>query len=484
MGAVIPPAPIIPFIQLLIIVALTFIPIYWIYVVLISIKRCIYTPRSMHSEIRKAAFNICTSIVAPVIASIILWILFFAQIAVLFAIIIYYIVVKPIRNFHVDKWLSTWTVLRSETKIRQAPALAQTILPLAWFPYQYSPSLVTGNEIRLLALYPGSPDDTLTGDIIRVDLRWRTAYDALSYTWADESGDNERSQTLQIVEQLHSRILVTKNCDAALRRFRHPKKRRLLWVDAICIDQSHDTERSHQVSLMSKIYVNARYVFAYTGNGTPRTDLLYDWLNSVDVADLRVPSTGVFKEVEAKNIILRQPAHIWNAPGGGKDLVNGIAIAFERYWRIGAHRFSRLSATFPLEAGPSVKINIPKTELDELVIEYFSRRWFKRVWVLQEVSLPPLNKTRIMCGSRTTTAKRALHLASLLKSQESGSLLRIFVLVRERITAPKASHLLDILIETRHRECSDPRDKIFGVLNIARWMDGGKFQQVGANYEN
>lgn len=89
-----------------------------------------------------------------------------------------------------------------------------------------------------------------------------------------------------------------------------------------------------------------------------------------------------------------------------------------------------------------------------------------------------------MCGAKITTAERAVHLVSLLKAQGSGRMTWVFILLRQRISGPKTSHLLDILIETRHRECGDPRDKIFGVLSIACWMDSGKFPQLKANYEN
>jgi hypothetical protein len=102
---------------------------------------------------------------------------------------------------------------------------------------------------------------------------------------------------------------------------------------------------------------------------------------------------------------------------------------------------------------------------------------------LQEVALPDLHKTTVLCGVKTTTGKRALHLLSFLKDQGPESMMRIFALVRQRIDGLERSHLLDILIETRDRDCRDPRDKIFGVLSIARGMDKGRFPELKANYE-
>jgi hypothetical protein len=316
---------------------------------------------------------------------------------------------------------------------------------------------------------------------VEADLERGPLYDALSYTWADESGDSDRSEIFHCVKD-DSKLSITKNCDAALRRLRLSDKERRLWVDAVCINQDSDTERSYQVALMSDIYTNARQVIAYTGEGTEHTDLLYDWLNGIDVADLNIPSLGMFKDVDvAEDSILYRPAQVWNGPGAAKDLANGIAVRFERHWRICRERSSTIFKQQKIVPEPPV---IPEAELSQLVSEYFSRRWFKRVWVLQEVSLPDLNKTRVICGSKITTAERAMHLVSLLKTQGSGSTTQVFILLRQRISGPRISHLLDILIETRHRECGDPRDKIFGVLSIARWVDEQKFPQLKANYED
>jgi hypothetical protein len=87
----------------------------------------------------------------------------------------------------------------------------------------------------------------------------------LSYTWADESdkpdkpgdavrpGGPPRERPLFISRKW--RILgITKNCEAALKDIREPGKDRLLWIDAICINQENPDEKSVQIGLMSKIY--------------------------------------------------------------------------------------------------------------------------------------------------------------------------------------------------------------------------------------
>jgi hypothetical protein len=130
------------------------------------------------------------------------------------------------------------------------------------------------------------------------------------------------------------------------------------------------------------------------------------------------------------------------------------------------------------------KIVLSESNLPQLVSKYFSRRWFKRVWVLQEVALPDLCTTTVICSSKVTTAERALHLFSILEKQGSSSLIWIFILLCQRIKHLQRSPLLDILIESCDCECKDLCDKIFGVLNIVCTMDKGKFPDLKTNYRH
>jgi hypothetical protein len=65
---------------------------------------------------------------------------------------------------------------------------------------------------------------------------------------------------------------VTTNLEAALRYLRHESMVPILWIDAICIDQSSIEERKHQVPLMKTIYSNATAVRVWLGNPTTGND--------------------------------------------------------------------------------------------------------------------------------------------------------------------------------------------------------------------
>jgi hypothetical protein len=62
-------------------------------------------------------------------------------------------------------------------------------------------------------------------------------------------------------------LLVTANCEAALRELRDPSETTKLWIDSICIDQTPNAvkERNIQVALMGEIYKCAKRVVVWLG---------------------------------------------------------------------------------------------------------------------------------------------------------------------------------------------------------------------------
>lgn len=350
-------------------------------------------------------------------------------------------------------------------------------------PYKY-PKLGGNHEIRLFELHPGGGHgrEDVRGRIIRSNLLWGHSYDAISYTWADENGDSAKTEKIYLLDQ-RATLAVTRNCITVLKQLRHQKKRRLVWIDAICINQQSRLDRTHQVSLMARIYISAREVFAYTGEATEESDKLFDWMNSVHPKDLVLPTNSAWAG------LFDIKGQAW-APGPAQ-LVAGLN---DFWYRLSVLRHKASfscsqwwSARFgnrPGQAPADHAVSLSDQQLMDTATEYFSRRWFQRVWVLQEVSLPDVRRVVIMCGAKSTSAIRALHSLSLLPSDDLGALTlgRFYLMLRKRIIRPGKSHLLDILIETRDRYCSEPRDKIFGVLSIASGLDENRFPELAANY--
>ncbi|KAL6712554.1 hypothetical protein ACN47E_000431 [Coniothyrium glycines] len=148
-----------------------------------------------------------------------------------------------------------------------SPSGAQ--IPSSRSSFQYRPLISEEDEdIRLICLYPGSFQDPIRCDVFHTSFASNVSYEALSYTWANEDDDSALSEQIHcayIGETQHERLAVTKNCAAALRRLRDTSEEKILWIDAIAIDQSNHQERNHQVGLMDQVYINATQVLVYLG---------------------------------------------------------------------------------------------------------------------------------------------------------------------------------------------------------------------------
>ncbi|KAF5246729.1 hypothetical protein FANTH_6799 [Fusarium anthophilum] len=137
-------------------------------------------------------------------------------------------------------------------------AYGRELLPVIY------PMLTGRSHIRLLELLPAPREKALEGRFQVVDIEQMPAYEALSYTWAD--GNNDASLCQRIFIGLGNRALpITRNCHQALCRLRRKTESLLIWVDAICINQSDLGERSDQVAMMGTIFSQATEVHGYVG---------------------------------------------------------------------------------------------------------------------------------------------------------------------------------------------------------------------------
>jgi hypothetical protein len=113
------------------------------------------------------------------------------------------------------------------------------------------------DTIRILRLYPAqSHSDPLEFDLehrarseLLIDCSESTMhYNAVSYVW----GTPVFSHLIRSRQQT-AYLKITPSVDSFLRQFRKKTSPLLLWVDAICLDQKNDDEKSEQVPLMGEI---------------------------------------------------------------------------------------------------------------------------------------------------------------------------------------------------------------------------------------
>jgi hypothetical protein len=125
-------------------------------------------------------------------------------------------------------------------------------------------------EIRVLHLESGSGSSLLKCTLHRVSLQSVQApsYEALSYTWGNENDKRAIVVNGYLVD-------VTFNLYSALCRLRREDGTRVLWIDALCINQTDLDERAQQVRLMRNIYTMCDQTVIWIGE--PLEDLLPTW---------------------------------------------------------------------------------------------------------------------------------------------------------------------------------------------------------------
>jgi hypothetical protein len=122
------------------------------------------------------------------------------------------------------------------------------------------------DEIRILSLLPApfnaNQPAPIEYEIDVVPLSNLPDYEALSYVW----GWDKASLTITVAGK---DIMITLTLNTALLRLRLPGRKRLLWVDQLCIDQSNDEEKTQQVQLMPKVYFECSQCVVWLGEVKP-----------------------------------------------------------------------------------------------------------------------------------------------------------------------------------------------------------------------
>ncbi|KAH8699347.1 heterokaryon incompatibility protein-domain-containing protein, partial [Phaeosphaeriaceae sp. PMI808] len=247
-------------------------------------------------------------------------------------------------------------------------------------------------------------------------------YEALSYTW----GTNEKTQQILLNGK---QFMVTQNLYSALKYLRFKNKDRILWIDAICIDQDYVKERNHQVSHMASIYRDAESVIIWLGDPTDETDILISSLKRLQV---RVLNTSKLNLSTAQDSRLRT---LW---GNDESLCEDTLTA------------ARLG-----------------------LISLLARPWFERSWILQEVCFA---KTGIVtCGTKAVAAHIFALAPWLLDKEPETHCQAVLQMMpgatrsttRTVLSGRDMRNLYSLLRRFYRSEASDPRDQVYALLNMA-----------------
>jgi hypothetical protein len=160
-------------------------------------------------------------------------------------------------------------------------ALDNTILENALYM-----DLSTGRVVRLIELLPGSATDPVVTRLSIHELEYSQDYEAISYVWGD-------TKNRKFIKCNGSTLSITATLEAAFRRLRYRDHSRIVWADAICINQGNVRERSHHVSFMDRIYRRAQRTLVHMGK-----DVDGGAGNVADLVDEHVERMSKYKSID------------------------------------------------------------------------------------------------------------------------------------------------------------------------------------------
>ncbi|KAI0453613.1 heterokaryon incompatibility protein-domain-containing protein [Xylaria acuta] len=260
-------------------------------------------------------------------------------------------------------------------------------------------------------------------------------FDALSYVWGDRKGSHNKKAIVECFEndQTTWKLLeIGERLSLALRDVRYQDRPHTMWIDAICIDQSNIDERNIQVTRMADIFSQASQVIAWLDPPGEMAEAAIRVLNKIGQS-LEMPLW--------ENRVLPSPGSTTN-------------------WY---HRHFQM----PLS----------DNEWDS-ILYLCNLQWFRRVWVVQEALLGT-TKTILRSGPSDISwnvfgcALSAVTRNDCVSDKVRGAMVRILDLCLFRHEHAPAKRAL---VLAARRFCSDPRDRVYGLLGILSTGLGHKIQ--------
>ena len=278
-------------------------------------------------------------------------------------------------------------------------------------PFRYNS--LRDAHIRLVHLNVGTRNDALSIQVQEnVELVTAPVYEALSYTW----GDSQKECSISCGSES---IAITANLAAALLQLRTPDTPRALWIDQICINQDDVDERSKQVALMHKIYSKAEKVVIWLGEEGPDDEMAFRFV-PVLLSHLPPLSTS-HGGVARQGLIAREVLPIVGSPAW-------IALS-----------------------------------------SVFSRPYFRRSWIVQEVALA--RHAVVHCGPHVIdwdllAAASSYQMGQLDSDAENAHDAVAAIMEFHRKDHGKGNNIADALFRSYRFNCTDPRDKVFAMLGL------------------
>jgi len=178
-------------------------------------------------------------------------------------------------------------------------------------------------------------------------------------------------------------MLVTTNLLAALRRLRFSTLPRYLWVDAICINQEDMEEKTQQVAMMGETYKFCHKALIWLGEAGPGTTKAMATLQ--DLAQEQ-EKFEIKKENYLRDYHRKESKRNYLVPPAASVL--GTVLRIQSEWE------TKLQDLLKTQSKLVEDVN---GDFRDGLYNLFSRTYFQRLWILQEVVLSPT--ADVLCGA-------------------------------------------------------------------------------------
>ena len=316
----------------------------------------------------------------------------------------------------------------------------------------YGSQVLRKDDIRLLEVLPAHSKQRFASGqplfecrLHKVSLTKPLDYVALSYTWGDPNVTKPISlngYSFEVTISVYEILQVLSSptpVGSELGRFRN----KLLWIDAVCINQKNEEEKAHQVQRMGDLYSSAPSTLIWLGHppsGELRGLGAFDWLKSICSSHI--------------DQFLQTPGYIrarqWNQQGW-----SAVGEMLEQPW--------------------------------------FSRRWIiqevarsQDPWVLYGINIMRWDSLRDgieRCGAIFGDVRGAGPFVSQPTAEITFFDIEpvIFIsILRHQLARKQPMNLLEIMSRFRRSGSSNPRDRIYAHLGLC---SGNEAAMNAANYK-
>ncbi|KAN0113319.1 HET domain containing protein [Hyaloscypha variabilis] len=295
--------------------------------------------------------------------------------------------------------------------------------------YEYQDLSPEKNEIRLLKILPKRPDSVFNSHVecslFITSFDSAPKYHALSYTWRDSA---ERPKLGYILLDGYP-FKITPNLENAIFQLRSDSVQ-IFWIDALCINQKNNPERSHQVGKMRTIYERAENVVIWLGSSSGSVSHAFSFLEAI------------YESRSSNNLV--------------------------------ADTLRDKTNTKSLEA----------------IIKLYRRPYWDRIWVVQEVI--SAKKATVMCGKYRIDWLKFQTVQKYLWSHHKRDLVRLEYeepTLSGLSIGPKGGNTMELpqplsssdpdinalLTTFWPKKASDPRDKIYALVGLSSARNDSRF---------